>query len=88
MLGDAVGSLVADLHRSHGVDLRLGEPEILDECWLEEDTSDVVPPRDGAGPVWPFGLAVNVLLGAAGFVVAVRRLRTPQRTLPRGTRVA
>lgn len=39
-------------------------------------------------PVWPWGLAVKVLLGAAGYVVAVRRLRTPQRTLPRGTRVA
>lgn len=69
-------------------DLRLGEQAILDECWSVEDTSDVIPARDGAGPVWPLGLAVNLLLGAAGFVVAVRRLRTPQRTLPRGTRVA
>ncbi|GIG40785.1 ABC transporter permease [Cellulomonas phragmiteti] len=69
-------------------DLRLGAPEILDECWAQEDTSDVIPARDGAGPVWPYGLAVNLLLGAAGFVVAVRRLRIPQRTLARGTRVA
>ncbi|MCC2319741.1 ABC transporter permease [Cellulomonas xiejunii] len=69
-------------------DLRLGEPEIIDECWTDEDTSDLVPVRDGAGPVWPVGLAVNLLLGAAGFVVAVRRLRIPQRTLARGTRVA
>ena len=69
-------------------DLRLGAPDVVDECWGEEDTSDVVPVRDAAGPVWPVGLAVNLLLGAAGFLVAVRRLRTPQRTLPRGTRVA
>ena len=38
--------------------------------------------------VWPWGLAANVLLGAGGLVVAVRRLSIPQRTLPRGTRVA
>lgn len=69
-------------------DLRLGEQAVVDECWDDSDTADVVPVRDGAGPVWPFGLAVNVLLGAAGFAMAVRRLRTPQRTLPRGTRVA
>jgi len=69
-------------------DLRLGQPAVVDECWVQEDTADVVPVRDGAGAVWPFGLAVNLLLGAGGFLVAVRRLRIPQRTLPRGTRVA
>lgn len=69
-------------------DLRLGQPEILDECWAQEDTSDVVPDRGGAGALWPYGLATNLLLGAAGAFVAVRRLRIPQRTLPRGTRVA
>ncbi|MCC2336395.1 ABC transporter permease [Cellulomonas wangsupingiae] len=69
-------------------DLRLGGPEVLDECWGEQETSAAVPARDAAGPVWPLGLGVNLLLGAAGFLVAVRRLRTPQRTLPRGTRVA
>ncbi|ADG76004.1 conserved hypothetical protein [Cellulomonas flavigena DSM 20109] len=69
-------------------DLRLGAPDVHDECWVDEDTSDVVPTSRGAGPVWPLGLAVNLLLGTAGFVVAVRRLRIPQRTLARGTRVA
>ena len=69
-------------------DLRLGGPEILDECWIEQDTASVTLRDQGAGPVWPLGLGVNLLLGAAGFVVAVRRLRTPQRTLARGTRVA
>ena len=69
-------------------DLRLGTPEVQDECWVEEDTSHAVPPGAHGGPVWPFGLAVNLLLGAAGFVTAVRRLQIPQRTLARGTRVA
>ena len=39
-------------------------------------------------PVWPTGLAVNVLLGGTALVLTVRRLRTPTRSLPRGQRVA
>jgi len=31
---------------------------------------------------------VNLLLGAGAVWLTVRRLRIPQRTLPRGTRVA
>ncbi len=38
--------------------------------------------------MWPWGPAGNLAPGAAGFVVAVRRLTIPQRKLPRGTRVA
>ncbi|MGV8967418.1 MAG: ABC transporter permease [Cellulomonas sp.] len=38
--------------------------------------------------VWPWGLAANLVLGGAGLAIAVRRLTIPQRTLPRGTRVA
>jgi ABC-type transport system involved in multi-copper enzyme maturation permease subunit len=44
--------------------------------------------RDALGITWPFGLAADLALGAVFVVVAVRRLRTPTRTLPRGTRVA
>jgi ABC-2 type transport system permease protein len=39
-------------------------------------------------PVWPTGLAMNLLLGAASLFVATTRLRTPARTLARGQRVA
>jgi ABC-2 type transport system permease protein len=39
-------------------------------------------------PVWPTGLALNLLLGTGSLVVATRRLRTPARTLARGQRVA
>jgi ABC-type transport system involved in multi-copper enzyme maturation permease subunit len=66
---------------------RLGAPAVLDECWTE-DHDGAPAERDAAGPIWPYGLAANLLLGALGFVTAVRRLRIPQRTLPRGTRVA
>jgi len=43
------------------------------------------PPRR---PVWPYGLAANVLLGGAALLITARRLRTPVRSLPRGLRVA
>ncbi len=45
------------------------------------------PPADSS-PVWPTGLAINVLLGAGALVLTSRRLRTPTRDLPRGQRVA
>lgn len=38
--------------------------------------------------VWPWGLGFDLLLGAAGVVVAVNRLKVPTARLPRGTRVA
>jgi len=39
-------------------------------------------------PVWPWGLGANLLLGAIAVWFAVRRLRIPQLTVSRGTRVA
>ena len=47
---------------------------------------DDLPGRPG--PVWPWGLGANVLLGVAALYVTTRRLRTPSRNLPRGQRVA
>ena len=44
--------------------------------------------RDEPAPVWPTGLAVNVLLGTAALWLTTRRLRTPTRNLPKGQRVA
>ncbi|MHB1474775.1 MAG: ABC transporter permease [Dermatophilaceae bacterium] len=38
--------------------------------------------------VWPYGFVFLGLVGAASTWVAVRRLRTPIRKLPRGTRIA
>lgn len=43
---------------------------------------------DGGGPVWPYGLAFDVLLGVGAVIVTVRRLRTPVHRLPRGVRIA
>jgi len=58
------------------------------ELTPEDSTSPVAPREPDRSAVWPWGLAANLLLGAGGLVIAVRRLTIPQRTLPRGTRVA
>jgi ABC-type transport system involved in multi-copper enzyme maturation permease subunit len=42
----------------------------------------------GRKPVWPFGLAFDLLLGAGALWLTARRLHAPSRTLPRGQRVA
>lgn len=73
--------------------LRAGPDPELDECWSwngSTDGDDVVVEQaeQTDTPVWPWGLAFNLLLGAGGFAFAVRRLTIPQRTLPKGTRVA
>ena len=49
-----------------------------------------VPQRPPASnyPVWPYGLAVNLVIGAAFFILAVRRLRIPYHKLAKDTRVA
>jgi hypothetical protein len=44
--------------------------------------------QDSLPPAWPYGLVLNLALGAGFTVTAVRRLRAPARALPRGTRVA
>jgi hypothetical protein len=38
--------------------------------------------------VWPWGLGFNLAVGVVFFWIAVHRLRTPFKTLPKGTRVA
>ncbi len=43
---------------------------------------------NGGGPVWPYGLAFDLLLGAGGVALATRRLHTPYAKLPRAVRVA
>ncbi|PRY02648.1 ABC transporter permease [Allonocardiopsis opalescens] len=51
-----------------------------------------IDPRTGeaedGGPVWPYGLAFNVALGAGALWITVRRLRTPMEEPPGGTRIA
>jgi ABC-type transport system involved in multi-copper enzyme maturation permease subunit len=66
---------------------RLGPPEVHDWCG---DTVDEVRAerREALSATWPYGLAIDLLMAAGFVVVTVRRLSTPTRKLPRGTRVA
>lgn len=50
--------------------------------------SGVEESKPSTAPVWPLGLAVNLLFAAGAVVLTVRRLRIPQGRLARGTRVA
>ena len=45
-------------------------------------------PVDVGSPIWPWGLGIHLLLGAAFFWIAVRRLSVPYGVLPKGVRVA
>ena len=87
--GDPLGSIRTGVRT-----LRAGPATAVDECWSGQSiqgshyVSPVAERNVDTSAVWPWGLAANLLLGAAGVWVAVRRLRIPQRTLARGTRVA
>jgi ABC-type transport system involved in multi-copper enzyme maturation permease subunit len=66
-----------------------------DECAMQtaarpEDMSYEDPMTEAlrTAPVWPVGLAFLIVAGAASAVVAGRRLHTPIKRLPNGTRIA
>ncbi len=77
---------------------RTGPADEVDWCsgaWAAVDAdgsadpdSPVEAPEPSTAPVWPWGLGLHLLLGLGAVVLAVRRLRIPAYTLPRGTRVA
>jgi ABC-type transport system involved in multi-copper enzyme maturation permease subunit len=73
--------------------LRLGPEPVVDECLQSEESFQELERErqraaDALPATWPYGLGFDLALGAVFTVVAVRRLRAPARTLPRGTRVA
>jgi hypothetical protein len=72
-----IGSQVRDLRRPPFQD-RYADPGFVGNPLPE--------PRPA--PVWPTGLAVNVVLAGAALLLTSRRLRTPTRNLPKGQRVA
>jgi ABC-2 type transport system permease protein len=71
--------------------LRLG-PEPVED-WCSDEVSDQTyldqeRERANLPAAWPYGLAVDLLIGTGFMVLTVRRLRTPTDRLPRGTRIA
>ena len=71
---------------------RVGESgEVRQECWVDGPADAPNDPNAAAAKgaaVWPFGLVFLLLLGGGATAVANRRLRTPIRRLPNGTRIA
>ena len=65
---------------------------VRQECWVDgpADQQPVDPNAAAAkdAAVWPFGLVFLLLVGGGATAVADRRLRTPIRRLPNGTRIA
>lgn len=81
------------LIRSGVREARLGPADTEDYCYDDSAASrareaERQADRERLGATWPAGLATDVGLGLVALAVAVRRLRAPLRTLPRGTRVA
>ena len=71
---------------------RVGETGgVRQECWVEGPADAPLGPTEAAAKgaaVWPFGLAFLLLAGGGATAIANRRLRTPIRRLPNGTRIA
>jgi len=86
--GDPLTSIAAGVREA-----RLGPPEIENQCFVGDSAGRQAEEQRRAAraalpPTWPYGLLIDLGLGAAFTAVAVLRLRTPTRNLPRGTRVA
>lgn len=67
-----------------------GTVVVTTKSGVQVNVESPVKPRSAnvTTPIWPWGLAVNLVLGAGFFWIAVRRLSVPYGALPRGTRVA
>ncbi|WP_435299255.1 ABC transporter permease [Timonella sp. A28] len=82
---------------SHGVrTARVGEGISYNEAWCREDGSvrsveeaeALLNQKETSSPVWPWGLAINLVIGAAALYGTQRRLKAPYRQLPKGIRIA
>ena len=70
---------------------RTGDADAVEnQCYTENYPAGYVEPDRvlDDSPVWPWGLGANLLLGAGGLALAIRRLAVPYTTLSPGTRVA
>jgi ABC-type transport system involved in multi-copper enzyme maturation permease subunit len=84
---------VLSVIRSGVRELRLGQPAVQDYCYTSDAVADQQAAarrsrREALGVTWPYGLAVDLVIGAGFTVIAVFRLRAPSTRLARGTRVA
>lgn len=86
---DGMGPSFAPLHLiSLGArEAKDGPDAVVDQCWAQ-GSAEFEDDDAAAGPVWPYGLALYLLAGAGAVTVATRRVTTPVRRLPSGTRIA
>lgn len=71
--------------------VRLGPDPVEDWCGdgtTEQADNDRELEELNLPATWPYGVAVDLLIGAGFLVLTVRRLRAPIDRLPRGSRVA
>ena len=66
--------------------LQPGQKDSVPVTATRRSSQSRFPPA--AKPVWPYGLAFDVLLGVGAVWLTARKLTTPTRTLPKGQRVA
>ena len=76
---DILGSMSRGLH-----EMRIRRVPVTNQY----GTSFEVPAGAEGGPVWPTGLAINLLIAGGSVWLATRRLRTPSDRLARGQRIA
>lgn len=69
-------------------DLRDPPREIGAIASFSQSPDELEARQDERKPVWPYGLAANVVLAVGALWLTARKLHTPTRTLPRGQRVA
>jgi ABC-2 type transport system permease protein len=69
-------------------DLGRSVRQLRDPGYYYDDYIGDPPGHPEPAPVWPSGLAVDLILGAGAVWITARRLRTPAARLPRGIRVA
>ena len=60
----------------------------LDVRGMESSPPGLIGNPGTGGPVWPYGLAFDLLVAALLLWAAIRNMKTPKRRLPKGVRLA
>lgn len=75
---------------------RSGDSLSYNEAWCREDgttrsaeeANRLMSNPELGGPVWPWGIALNILIGGAAVYGTYRRLNVPYKQLAKGVRIA
>jgi hypothetical protein len=81
-----LGRAIRDVRRGPAPDSNVGGSQVSGGSESRPLAEQPVP--DERKPVWPWGLAFDVVLAVLALWLTTRRLTTPTRNLPKGQRVA